>query len=369
MRQLQSNYVREIFDILHKMPEAAMLEYRTAEFLANEIRAMGYDVREGVGGTGVIAVLESGNPGPVIGLRADMDALTYQIGDKLECRHTCGHDAHAAMVLASAKMVAERGIKNGKIVVLFQPGEEPILGALAMIGSGQIDKLGIDELYGIHLRPIGEMAVGTVTPALYHSASGRLRIQILLGRTDCRMNAVEAMVLAVHAVNMIHMNPTIHYSIKATHMNVRPLTSTQTPERVELIIDLKHQDTEMYEQMEKKAIHAIESATASIGAKAVAERINYVPGAVYSKEAIRTARQAIIDVLGEAACLPSVETTGGDDFHYFVRHLGCKATYLGLGADASPGLHHQDMTFNADCLDYGVRILTDIVNKRVGDSG
>ena len=367
----QPSYVHNMFHALHAIPEVAMQEYKTARLLADEVKRLGFTVLEGVGGTGIIATMKGDLPGAVIALRADMDALVYQVDGQTECRHTCGHDAHSAMVLATAKNIAERRLRSGTAVIIFQPAEEPILGALAMIDSGHIDKQGIDELYGIHLRPVGEMEVGKATPALYHSASGRLRITISgkdapLNRPDLGVNAVEAAVLAVHAINTVHMDPTIHYSVKPTHMTAGQLFPDRIPTTAVLIADLKHQDTKMYAQMHDKTIRAVEAAIAAIGATATFESINYVPGAAYNEDAVDTARSAIIQALGESGCLPPHKTTGGDDFHYFVRHLGCKATYIGLGADASPGLHHQDMCFNTDCLDHGVKILTNIISKKLG---
>lgn len=370
LKQKQSD-ARALFEALHQIPELAMQEYKTAALIAGKAKSFGYTVTENVGETGVIALLDSGREGPAVAIRADMDALSYQIGGKLECRHTCGHDAHSAMLLAAAKTIAEKKIRVGKFIALFQPGEEPILGALAMIRSGALDSLGIGELYGIHLRPRGEMDVGKLTPALLHSASGRLRVRLFgnpaaAARPERVINAAEAAVLAVQAVNTVHMDPTAHYSIKTTHLNVYAPSPARVPSEAELIVDLKHQDTESYGALKTKAIRAVTAAAAALGARVEIENINYVPGAAYDDEAVETARRAICDTLGEAACLPPTPTAGGDDFHYLVRHLGCKAAYLGLGADASPGLHHQDMTFNSLCLDYGARVLSRIAERRLG---
>lgn len=102
-----------------------------------------------------------------------MDALTYEIQGKLECRHTCGHDAHCSIVLAVARTAALKGISRGKLVIIFQPAEEPILGALAMIQSKKLDNLGIEELYGLHVRSVDERECrfGYMSPAVFTSAS------------------------------------------------------------------------------------------------------------------------------------------------------------------------------------------------------
>ncbi|MGI6424657.1 MAG: amidohydrolase [Tepidanaerobacteraceae bacterium] len=368
MKDELNGYVHDAYRMLHSIPETAMEEYKTAAYLAKEIRSFGYKVTENVGGTGIIAILDSGKPGLTVGLRADMDALTYDIDGILECRHTCGHDANSAMVLAAARMVAERGINKGKCVVLFQPGEEPILGALAMIESGMLDNLGLNEIYGIHLN--AGLRNGEITPALCHSASGRMKITFFGKSTDVStsdhgVNAVEVAAMAVHGINAIHMDPMIPHSIKTTHLTVKELEPEGVQDWIEMIVDLKHQDTPSYAKMQDKAKKVVTEIAKAIGASVTVQPINYVPGAQLSEEAIEVARQAIIEELGEEWCADPTYATGGDDFHYFAPHLGCRSTYLGVGADVYPSLHHQDMQFDPAALDRGARVLANIVCRQL----
>lgn len=370
MKDELQGYVHDVYRALHAIPEPAMEEYKTAAYLAKEIKSLGYSVTENVGKTGIIAVLDSGKPGMVVGLRADMDALTYDInGDGvLEQRHTCGHDANSAMVLAAARMISEKGITNGKAVILFQPGEEPILGALAMIESGLLDNLGIDELYSIHLN-IG-VRNGDISPALKHSASGRMKINFFgtaadISTPDHGVNAVEAAALAVHGINAIHMDPGLQYSIKTTHLTVKDLNPDGVQEWIEMIVDLKHEDTDSYAKMQDKATKAVKEIAKSIGANATVQPINYVPGAQLSEDAIKVATKAIIEELGEGHCADHIIATGGDDFHYFAPYLKCRATYLGVGADLYPSLHHPEMQFDPAALDNGAKVLANIVCRQL----
>ena len=300
-----------------------------------------------------------------------MDALTYEIDGKLECRHTCGHDAHCAIALTAAKAAAERGLKSGKLIIIFQPGEEPILGALAMIKSGKLDSLGINELYGLHIRPIGETTCrfGYMSPAVVTSASGRIRIRFFEGKedyTNTSSNIVNAIVLAINAVNTIHMDPTIRYSIKTTHLEMRPKVNEELPDCAEMIVDCKHLSTKLYQEMQNKAVKAIKSVAEAVGVSVETEAIEYVPAGEFHEEAIQVAKQAIIEELGEEHCAPFTYFAGGDDFNYLVQHLKCKAAYMGLGADADPGLHHQDMKIKSECLDNGVKVMKNIVGQRLG---
>ena len=99
--------VEELYATLHAMPELGLKEVRTAAFLAEQLRTAGYAVETGVGGTGVVGVLRGEQPGPVLALRADMDALKHLIDGKECAIHSCGHDAHSAMVLCVAEQAAQ----------------------------------------------------------------------------------------------------------------------------------------------------------------------------------------------------------------------------------------------------------------------
>ena len=142
---------------LHQYPEASYEERETARFVADHLISFGIDIQRGVGGHGVVGVIQNGE-GPVVALRADIDALNMQ--DEKDCAyrskvpgvmHACGHDGHTAVLLSVAKVLAEhRDNWSGEIRFLFQPAEEVSPGgAQAMIGDGAIE--GVDSMYGVHL--------------------------------------------------------------------------------------------------------------------------------------------------------------------------------------------------------------------------
>lgn len=146
-----------------------MREFKTSAWLAEKIKAAGFAVTTGVGGTGIVAVLNGKEPGPVVALRADMDALAHVVDGQDVCVHSCGHDAHCAMVLTAAEEIAKTGIKRGTLKILFQPAEEKLFGATRMIEAGVLDD--VEIILGIHLRPGQEAKSGQATPALYHGSS------------------------------------------------------------------------------------------------------------------------------------------------------------------------------------------------------
>ena len=131
--------VVEIWRDLHKTPELGFEEEKTSAYLAEALEKLGYAVTRGVGKTGVMGVIRGAEPGPVLMLRADMDALPFRNDDgSIEAVHACGHDSHCAMVLAAASELAGR-VRRGTLKILFQPGEETLHGALEVLKSGAVD--------------------------------------------------------------------------------------------------------------------------------------------------------------------------------------------------------------------------------------
>ena len=155
---------------LHAHPEIGFEEVRTSGIVAEKLKGWGIEVHRGLGGTGVIGVLKGkGSGGKRIGLRADMDALPMEENTNLKWRstipgrfHGCGHDGHTTMLLGTARYLAETKNFDGTVHFIFQPAEEGLGGARAMIKDGLFEKFPCDELYGLHNAPDlnhGEIAI------------------------------------------------------------------------------------------------------------------------------------------------------------------------------------------------------------------
>ena len=172
---------------IHEHPELGNQENRTAKLVADHLRALGMEVKTGVAGTGVVAVLKGGKPGPVVALRADMDALpvkeqvdlpfaskakgTY-LGKEVDVMHACGHDTHTAILMATAEVLA--GMKDqlpGSVKFIFQPAEESpadfepdgkkIWGAKMMVQEGVLENPKVDAIFGLHVSsayPAGKLS-------------------------------------------------------------------------------------------------------------------------------------------------------------------------------------------------------------------
>ena len=165
---LQDEMTRWRRDI-HAHPELGFEETRTSDIVAEKLRAFGLEVHRGIGKTGVVGVLRSGSGKRAIGLRADMDALPILEANTFAHRsthdgrmHACGHDGHTTMLLGAARYLAERRNFDGVVHFIFQPAEEGIGGARAMIADGLFEKFPCEAIFGMHNRPglpVGKFAV------------------------------------------------------------------------------------------------------------------------------------------------------------------------------------------------------------------
>jgi len=362
-----SERVISVYKYLHTIPEPGFEEHKTAAFLAEQLSKAGYDVQTGIGGTGVVGTLDSGVPGPVVGLRADMDALVHMINGTATAIHSCGHDAHSSMVLVVAEQLAAQGLSKGKFKVIFQPAEEKLTGAARVFESGVMND--IDILFGIHLRPKNNARLGEATPALYNGASTIVEATIRGfaahgSRPHLGINAIEAAVAAVNHVNAIRMNPMVPWSAKVTRLLAGGSTANAICDEARVAFDLRAQENEVMAHLKEKVAKAIELGAASVGASADITVHPGVPAAVYDAKLVESAKESIAKILGSEGVLPVEISPGGEDFHlYTYSQPSIRAAYIGLGCDLEPGLHNPKMHFVLDALPLGVRILMQMVLK------
>lgn len=363
-------YAEDMYDTLHAIPEKGFQEFQTSALMAEKLREFGYQVTDHIGGrTGVTGVMDSGAPGPVLGLRADMDALEYVIDGETVTRHTCGHDAHCAMLITAAKVIAEKGIKRGRLVVIFQPAEEKLYGALSMLDAGALD--GIEELVGMHVRPVDDTCLGKATPDMWHSASSIMTVKIKGvsahgARPHLGVNAVDVVHSIIGAVNSIRENPSVPHSAKVTNVSVGGDTYNAIPDEAFLAMDIRSQTNEVMSDMINKIKKILEGVTKAYSADYEILSLGGVPAAEYDSEMIEAAERAIQAILGKEGSIGTLYNPGGEDFHFMTQRLKCKSTYIGLGADAAPGLHHRDMHLNKEALILGVRLWIHLVDQRLG---
>ena len=152
--------IEQWFEHMHRNPELSMKEIQTAGYLTSLLSSWGYEVATGIGKLGMVATLKVGDSPKSIGLRADFDALPIQEINNLPYKskvegvsHLCGHDGHSAMLLAAAKYLAQTKNFDGTLRLIFQPGEENMEGAQAMIEDGLFSRFPVDAVFGMHNMP------------------------------------------------------------------------------------------------------------------------------------------------------------------------------------------------------------------------
>ena len=388
--------IERFFEQLHAMPEGPFAETKTAGFIAERLADVGYRVRAGLAGTGVVADLErvgeasldqvvcpiiptSADPAPpenpivsgdasapaLLALRADMDAMLHSLDGKEVYVHSCGHDAHSTMVSAAGVILARKCPKAcGRLRLVFQPAEETGLGAEKMIEAGAVE--GVDAMFGIHVRPAAECSLGQATPCLVHAGGRTLQYVVKgqpshTGRPHLGVNAADAVALAAIAVNSVKPDPLACATVNVVGLGAggpggKP--SGVIPEQGELTVNIRAESDEMADELRVRVDSAVRAAAGSIGAGVWLEREKKMPAPCYDPDMIDIARSAIVAVLGEAGVRERITTPGSEDFHWYARRkAGLRAAYIGLGADFVPGLHHPDATFDRQALVYGAAIL------------
>ena len=247
---------------IHENPELGFGEIQTAKLVAEKLKELGYAVYEGIGKTGVVGVLRRGNGDKKIGLRADMDALPMQECTNLSYKskkenimHACGHDGHTASLLLAAKYLSKQEF-NGTLNLYFQPAEEGLGGANAMIKEGLFEKFDSDYVFGWHNMPFGSnkkfylkkgammascdsytleligkgghgSAPEKTKDPLYAGALLVVALQSIVSRSVNPQNSVVVSVGAFnggHAFNTIPDTATIKMSVRALDNRMRKLT-------------------------------------------------------------------------------------------------------------------------------------------------
>lgn len=369
----QAEAMSEMYKKLHRDPELGGHEKNTAAFVAGELRRMGFEVLEKVGGTGVVGTLRGREPGMTIALRSDMDALPMQESSGLPwasrnpgAAHTCGHDANMTMTLFAAEAVARAGLARGTLKVVFQPAEELFLGARALLESGAISD--VEEMVGVHLRPAAEARLGQAVSALRHGAARPVTMKIKGksthgARPHLGINALDVAVNIVNAVYAVHMNPAVGHSVTATRLNTNSTASNIVPDEAELVLDVRAAQNrlmqELLDTIERTARAIAEAAGASLDIS-----VRGAPAAEYDRSVVDCLTAAIEAVLGQA--MEPFSTPGSEDFHYYAVEGNIRTAYLGLGADLVPGLHCPDMHFKLEALPVGAKILARFVADKQG---
>jgi amidohydrolase len=375
---------------IHAHPELGFAETRTAALVAEHLRALGMEVRTGVGKTGVVGVLRGGRPGRTVALRTDMDALpvleatglpfastatgTY-MGETVPVAHACGHDAHIAMLMGAAEVLA--GMKAdiaGTVVFIFQPAEEgappgePKGGAALMIEDGALDNPRPDAIFGLHVVP-GRPGTVFYRPQGFMAASDRIDI-VLHGRQThgaWPWKGVDVIAVSAQIIQTLNTltartvdpttTPTV-FTIATVDAGVR---YNIIPEEAKLSGTLRTFDIAQRDDLVRRAGVAIDNVAETFGATADFS-VRQNAALVYNNEELSA---WLAPVLTEAAGAGNVNaasppTTVAEDFSYLSQvvpgvfyHLG--GSKDGVDPATSPPNHSPGFDVNESILPLGVK--------------
>lgn len=352
---------------LHGMPEVGFREFKTSRYLRSRLESMGFYV-DPIAGTGLLAKLSGARPGPSVGLRADMDALPFPNKDgTTTVIHACGHDAHCAMVLNAGAIAAREGLEGGTLYLLFQPAEETIEGAQAVLKSGLPH---LDALFGMHLRPLEELPYGTATAQLIHQATRPIKVTFRgksahAARPHLGINALSAAAAAIVRVDHLKLDTSLSWSAKATVIDCNGNAHNVIPEWCSVTFDLRAETNALGDELSDRILAIAAESAEEVGATMESTEIHgYAPE--YDGRLVRICERAIGEVLGSVA--PPVHTLGSEDFHAYRMEGGISSAYMGLGAGLTPGLHSREMTFNHECMPFGTEILYHCVRDYLAEN-
>ena len=352
---------------IHRHPELAFEEHRTAALVADKLQGWGYAVTCGIGGTGVVGTLVRGTGTKCLGLRADMDALPIDEASGAEwssvqrgVMHACGHDGHTAMLLAAARHLAEQGGFEGTLQLIFQPAEEGGGGALRMMDDGLFVRFPCDAIFAMHNMPgiaQGHLALRDGA-AMASSDYATITLQGIGGHgampqhTADPIVAAASTVMALQTIVSRNIDP-LHaavVTVGALHAgkanNVIPATAT-------LELSVRALDRGVRATLEQRIKALVVAQAESFGVKA---QIDWRPGyAVLVNTPAETAfaRQVAIELVGaDHVTLQGPPLTGSEDFAFMLERV--PGSYLlignGIGNGAGDGIDNDTGSAGGGCM-------------------
>lgn len=369
---------------LHANPELGFAEKATAEFVANKLESFGLAVHQKVGGTGVVGVLNRGNETRAVGLRADMDALPMQEHNTFDHRsqkegvmHACGHDGHTVMLLAAARYLSESESFRGTVNFIFQPAEEGLGGAKAMIADGLFEQFPCDVLYALHNAPglpVGTIAAttGTVTAA---GAFFDINITGRGAHGAFPDHAIDPVILAAEMINSLQT--IVSRNVRPRDVAVLSITQVHAgdaynviPNSASLAGTVRTFSTKVMALIEQRVNAIAQGLEAAHGAKIEVDFRTVFHPVVNDANAADTAASVAQALVGDAQVKRSLPPgTGSEDFSFMLEQVpGC---YLLLGNGDSPTshpVHHPQYDFNDDALGYGASLFVKLVERELAAS-
>jgi amidohydrolase len=369
---------------LHENPELGFQEFKTAEFVRQRLESLGVeDIQTGIAVTGVTGVIRgtADGPGRNVLVRADMDALPMQEMNDVEYKskndgvmHSCGHDAHTAILLGVARMLMERRDQfSGAVKVLFQPSEEQGTGgAKPMIEAGVLNDPPIDAVFGLHMasgNPTGEIRVGT-GPIMAAADSYQIHIQGKGGHAARPQLAIDpvliGMYIGVALQSIVSRNADPMDSLVVSNSMFHAGDAGNIiPDSARMEGTVRTFTPEMRDLAEERLKEIATSTAKMMGGEATVTYNRGYPATVNDAEMADLVREAA-EVMGEENVKDRPPAMGAEDFSYFLLekpgcffNVGCRNEERGIVW----GHHHPKFDVDEESLGHGVMTMTNTVLK------
>ena len=377
---------------IHQNPELSNREYKTAEYITEHLSELGLDIQTGVAHTGVVAILEGAAPGPVVALRADMDALPvtertpvpfkstaigeYQ-GNEVGVMHACGHDTHVAILMGVAQILTElRSELKGTVKFIFQPAEEGAPageegGAELMVKEGVLTNPDVDAIFGLHISDATPVGMITYKEGGIMASSNSFQITVKgkQAHGSAPWSGVDPIVTSAQIItnlqtivsrNMELTNEAAVVTVGQIHGGVR---SNIIPEEVFMEGTIRALDNDMRDAIFER-IQTIATKTAEAnGATAEVTISHGYPITYNDPELTRKMVSTLQQAAGESMVVTMPAITGAEDFSFFQQQIPGLYFFLGgLPEGGTPAGHHTpDFYIDESGLELGVRSLSHLV--------
>ena len=368
---------------LHANPELGFQEVRTSGIVAGALEALGIEVHRGIGKTGVVGVIrgQKCDSGKMIGLRADMDALPIQEdGAVAHCStvpgmmHACGHDGHTTVLLGAAKYLMQNRNFNGTAILIFQPAEEGLGGAQAMVEDGLFERFPCDAIYALHnwpALPAGTIGLNT-GPMM--AASDRFEIMIN-GRGGHGAHPYQTIDPIVVAAQMVTALQTI------VSRNVHPVESavlsfghiqagnagaaSVIPGTARLVGTVRTFSDTVQAVVESRMRSLIHSIAEGFGATAEFTYGRYYPATINTAEHATFVAQVATDLFGADKVVANlIPSMGAEDFSFMLKKVPGAYFRLGQGgAEDGRVLHNSRFDFNDEVIPVGSAMFASIIER------
>ncbi|MBV9148911.1 MAG: amidohydrolase [Candidatus Eremiobacteraeota bacterium] len=358
---------------IHRHPELGFQEHKTAEVVERELDSLGIEHRR-VAKTGVVAFIRGSEAGPVVGLRADMDALpiTEESGEPFTSEnsgvmHACGHDAHTAMLLGAARILqAQRDQLSGTVVCLFQPAEEGPGGALPMIEAGVLDDPPVSAIAMLHVDPRLETGTIGITAGAIQAATDEFAIEVI-GRgghgahphlAADAIPAAAAMVLGMQNIAARETDPlkSVVVSIGTIEGGYR---NNIIADHVKLTGTFRSHDVDVRDSLEARARRILEGIARAYGVE-VRFTVDHGYPPVVNNAALARDFADYMRAHANIRLVAPAPTMGGEDFAYYAQRIPGLAIRLGIRDEAKGTTvagHSSHFRVDEDALPIGVETL------------